>query len=50
MPDGSKRKEDWRKAILEALQKKFTKRMAEPLSDIVLAAQQAEAMRMAVRE
>ena len=39
-PDGSQEKKDWRKKKLQGHQKKLTKRMA-------VAAQQAEAMRMA---
>ena len=46
-PEGSEEYEAWRKKKLEGHQKILTKRMAEPLSDTVVAAQQAEAKRMA---
>jgi len=47
-PEVSEEKEAWRK--LEGHQKRLTKRMAEPLPDKVVAAQQAEAKRMAAKK
>jgi len=49
-PDGSEEYEAWRKKKLEGHQKRLTKRMAEPLPDTVVAAQQAEAKRMAAKK
>jgi len=49
-PDGSEEKEAWRKAVLEGIKTKLAKRMAEPLPDTVVAAQQAEVKRMAAKK
>ena len=49
-PKGSEEYEAWRKKQLEGHQKRLKKRMAEPLPDTVVAAQQAEAKQMAAKK
>ena len=49
-PEGSEKYEAWRKSLLEGHQKRLAKRMSEPLPDTVVAAEQAEAKRMAAKK